>query len=29
MQLAAHSIGFHADADQVVGFEHLESLGFG
>ena len=29
MQLAAHRIGFHADADQVVGTEHLQGLGFG
>ncbi len=29
MQLAPHRVGFHADADQVVGVEHLESLGFG
>ena len=26
MQLAAHRVGFHADADQVVGVEHLEGL---
>ena len=26
MQLAAHRVGFHADADQVIGLEHLERL---
>ena len=29
MQLAAHSIRFHADADQVVGLKHLQRLLFG
>ena len=29
MKLAADSVGFHADADQVVGVEHLEGLGLG
>ncbi len=29
MQLAAQSVGFHADADQVVGVKHLQGLGFG
>src|SRR5215469_5373139 len=29
MQAAAHGIGFHADADEVIGVEHLESLGLG
>ena len=29
MQAAAHGVGFHADADQVVGVEQLEGLGFG
>jgi hypothetical protein len=26
MEPAAHRIGFHADADQVIGLEHLQSL---
>ena len=26
MQLAAYRVGFHADADEVVGAEHFESL---
>ena len=29
VQLAAHRIGFHAEADQVVGAEPVEGLGFG
>ena len=29
MKLAAHRVGFHADADQVVGTEQVESLLFG
>ena len=29
MQLAADRVGFHADADQVVGVEQVEGLGFG
>jgi hypothetical protein len=29
MQLAADGVGFHADADQVIGVEHLEGLGLG
>ena len=29
MQLAAHRVGFHADADQIVGAEQVESLLFG
>jgi hypothetical protein len=29
MQLAADGVGFHADADQVVGVEHLQGLGLG
>src|SRR5260370_533337 len=29
MQPAAERIGLHADPDQIVGAEHLESLGFG
>ncbi len=29
MQLAAHRIGFHADADQVIGAVHLERFSFG
>ena len=29
MQLAAHRVGFHADADQVVGTEQVEGLLFG
>ena len=28
MQLAAHRVGFHADADQVVGLKHLQRLLF-
>jgi hypothetical protein len=28
MKLAADRVGFHADADQVVGVEHLQGLGF-
>ena len=26
MQLAAHAVRFHADADQVIGTEHLDGL---
>ena len=26
MQLAPHGIGFHADANQIIGAEHIESL---
>jgi len=26
---AAHSIGFHADADEIVGVEEIEGLGLG
>jgi|SRR5881275_3202195 len=26
MQLAAHGIGFHSNANQVIGAEHIESL---
>jgi len=29
MQLSPDSVGFHADADQVVGVEQVEGLGFG
>ena len=29
MQLAAHRVGFHADADQVIGAIHLERFSFG
>ena len=29
MQLAAHRISFHADADQVIRAEQVESLLFG
>jgi hypothetical protein len=29
MELAAYSVGFHADADQVVGVEQVEGLGLG
>jgi hypothetical protein len=29
MQLAADSVGFHADANQVIGVEQVEGLGFG
>ena len=29
MQAAAHRVGFHADADQIVGAEHLHGLLFG
>ena len=29
MQAAADSVGFHADADEVVGVEHLPGLGLG
>ena len=28
MQLPAHRVGFHADADQVIGTKHLERLFF-
>jgi hypothetical protein len=26
MQAAAYRVGFHPDADQVIGLEHLEGL---
>ena len=29
MQLAAHGVGFHADADQVVGTVEIKGLGVG
>src|SRR5579862_5182785 len=29
VQLAAYGVGFHADADQVVGMKHFEGLLFG
>ena len=29
MQLAAHGVGFHADADQIVGTVEIKGLGVG